>query len=193
MVRDMIASVQSELRDSARLKEWAAEHMAGSIAACAQRILDAYAARGKVLFCGNGGSAADSQHLAGELVGRFLRERRALASIALTTDTSVLTSIGNDYGFDRVFLRQVEALCNPGDVLFAISTTGRSANLVKAVSQAKLQGAFTVGLLGGDGGELAGLVDLALVVPSKLTPRVQECHIAIGHVICGLVEQGIDG
>ncbi len=185
--------IVAELRESARLKDWVAENLAETISRAAEVILRAYRGGGKVLFCGNGGSAADSQHLAAELVGRFRRERRALAAIALTTDTSVLTAIGNDYGFDRVFLRQVEALLRPEDVLVGLSTSGHSANVSAAVRHARSLGATTIGFVGGDGGELAGLVEIALVVPSRNSARVQECHITIGHVICGLVEQGLEG
>jgi len=185
--------IVAELLEGARLKQWVAENLVEGIQVAAEAILRAYALGGKVLLCGNGGSAADSQHLAAELVGRFRRERQALAAIALTTDTSILTAVGNDYGFDRIFLRQVEALLRPEDVLIGISTSGRSANVNAAVRRARSVGAVTIGLAGGDGGELAALVDIALVVPSNNTARVQECHIAIGHIICSLVEDGLGG
>jgi D-sedoheptulose 7-phosphate isomerase len=138
----------------------------------------------KLLICGNGGSAADAQHLAAELSGRYLKERRALAGIALTTDTSALTAIGNDYGFDQVFSRQVEALGRPGDLLIGISTSGNSPNVILAVEAAKGLGMRTLGLLGRDGGKLAGLVDDALVVPSSVTARIQEVHQMIYHFWC---------
>lgn len=148
---------------------------------------------GKILFCGNGGSAADSQHLAAEFVNRFQRDRRALAAVALTTDTSVLTSIGNDLGFDRIFSRQVEALAHRGDVLIAISTSGDSTNVLYAVEAARSLGVSTVGLCGGSGGALARAVDEAFIVPSASTPRIQEAHIILGHVLCGLTEELLAG
>jgi D-sedoheptulose 7-phosphate isomerase len=143
---------------------------------------------GKILFMGNGGSAADSQHLAAELVGRFRKERRGLASIALSTDTSILTSVGNDYGFEHVFARQVEALCRPEDVLIGISTSGNSANVLRAIEAGKSIGATTVALTGEGGGKLAALCDLTLAVPSRVTARVQEAHILIGHILCELID-----
>ena len=138
----------------------------------------------KILVCGNGGSAADAQHLAAELSGRYLKERRALAGLALTTDTSALTAIGNDYGFDQVFSRQVEALGRPGDLLIGISTSGNSPNVIRAVESAKALGLRTLGLLGRDGGTLKDLVDDALVVPSPVTARIQEVHQMIYHFWC---------
>jgi D-sedoheptulose 7-phosphate isomerase len=145
----------------------------------------------KILFCGNGGSAADSQHLAAELVSRFYKDRPALASIALTTDTSALTAIGNDYGYERVFARQVEALGQEGDVLVAISTSGSSKNVLEAVKTAKDKKIITVGFLGVDGREIGRLVDYSINIPSHVTPKIQEGHIAIGHLICYLIEQSI--
>ena len=138
----------------------------------------------RILVCGNGGSAADAQHLAAELSGRYLKERRALAGIALTTDTSALTAIGNDYGFDQVFSRQVEALGRPGDLLIGISTSGNSPNVIRAVASAKELGMRTLGLLGRDGGQLRTLVDDALVVPSPVTARIQEVHQMVYHFWC---------
>jgi D-sedoheptulose 7-phosphate isomerase len=138
----------------------------------------------RILVCGNGGSAADAQHLAAELSGRYLKERRALAGIALTTDTSALTAIGNDYGFDQVFSRQVEALGRPGDLLIGISTSGNSPNVIRAVESAKELGMRTLGLLGRDGGRLKVLVDDALVVPSPVTARIQEVHQMVYHFWC---------
>lgn len=146
-------------------------------------------AGGKLMFCGNGGSAADSQHLASEFTGRFLEDRRPLAALALSTDSSALTCIGNDYSFDEVFARQVQGLGRAGDVLVAISTSGNSRNVIRAVEEAKLIGVSVVGLLGRDGGQLAAMCDFSLIVPSDVTARIQECHIFIGHTLCGLVEQ----
>lgn len=143
---------------------------------------------GAILWCGNGGSASDSQHVAAELVGRFKENRRPLRSIALSTDTSVLTCIGNDFGYEEVFSRQVEAIGRPGDVLVGISTSGRSPNVNRAFTTARSGGVTTVGLLGKGGGDAVDLVDHALVVPSDSTARIQEAHILIGHVFCEIIE-----
>jgi D-sedoheptulose 7-phosphate isomerase len=145
----------------------------------------------KVLWCGNGGSAADSQHLAAELMGRFRRERRALASIALTTDTSILTAIGNDYGYEHVFRRQVEALCEEGDILVGISTSGNSKNVCLALETAKERGAFTVAFTGQGGGAMVGIAHAALCINSKDTARIQEGHILCGHMLCDWIELSI--
>lgn len=144
---------------------------------------------GKIMFCGNGGSAADSQHLAAELTGRFIHDRRPLAAIALSTDSSALTCIGNDYSFDEVFARQVAGLGRAGDLLIGISTSGNSRNVIRAVAEAQKLGMQTIGLLGRDGGQLRSLCDHSIVVPSTVTARIQECHILIGHTLCGLIEQ----
>lgn len=142
----------------------------------------------KVMFCGNGGSAADSQHLAAEFVGRFQKERQGLPAIALTVDTSILTAVGNDYGYDKVFVRQVEALANKGDVLVGISTSGNSANVVEAVKLAKEKGLYCVGMTAAGGGKLKELCDECIAVPAKVTARAQEMHILIGHILCELVD-----
>ena len=160
-----------------------------AVSAVATAIAGALRAGGKVMFCGNGGSAADSQHLAAELTGRFIKDRDPLAAIALSTDTSALTCIGNDYSFEHVFLRQVQALGRPGDCLVGISTSGNSENVIRAVETAGSNGITTVGLLGRDGGRLAALVDHAIIVPHGETARIQEAHILIGHTLCGSVEQ----
>jgi len=149
----------------------------------------ALAAGGKLMFCGNGGSAADSQHLAAELTGRFMEDRPPLAAIALSTDTSALTCIANDYSFADVFERQVRGLGRAGDCLVGISTSGNSENVVRAVKTARMAGIRTIGLLGRDGGQLKALSDVAIVVPSRTTARIQEAHILIGHTLCGLIEQ----
>lgn len=143
----------------------------------------------KVLWCGNGGSAADSQHLAAELLGRFRVERSAIASIALTTDTSVLTAVGNDYGYEKVFQRQVEALCQKGDVLVGISTSGSSKNVYAAIQSASELGAVTVAFTGEGGGSIARIADIALRVASKDTARIQEAHILCGHLLCDWIER----
>ena len=146
----------------------------------------------RIYLCGNGGSAADAQHIAAELIGRFVSDRRALPAMALTTDTSALTAIGNDYGFDSVFSRQVEGLCREGDVLIAISTSGNSSNILKAANLARDLGGRVIGLSGKSGGELSKSCDLSLVVPSDVTARIQEMHIIIGHVLCALIEVQLD-
>ena len=144
---------------------------------------------GKIMLCGNGGSAADSQHLAAEFTGRFTLDRKPLAALALSTDTSALTCIANDYHFDEVFSRQVRALGRSGDCLLAISTSGNSANVCKAVEAARSLGVHCIGLLGRDGGKLKNLCDVSIVVPSAITARIQEAHILIGHSLCGAIEQ----
>ena len=163
----------------------------GPVVAVARLIERALRAGGKVMFCGNGGSAADAQHLAAELMGRFLADRAPMASVALTVDTSALTAIGNDYGFDQVFARQVRGLGRAGDVLVGISTSGNSANIVAAFEAARELGVHTVALTGGGGGKMATLADLLINAPSLSTPRIQELHIAIGHTICELVEDAL--
>ena len=145
----------------------------------------------KVLWCGNGGSAADCQHLAAELMGRFRRERRGLPSIALTTDTSILTAIGNDYGYERVFQRQVEAICNPGDIVVGISTSGNSKNVCAALVTARKLGAVTVAFTGASGGEMAALADMVLRIDSIDTARIQEGHILCGHMLCDWIELSV--
>ena len=144
---------------------------------------------GKLLVMGNGGSAADAQHFVAEIVGRFKIERRGLPAIALSTDTSILTAIGNDYGFEKVFRRQIEALAAPGDMVVGISTSGNSPNVLQALELAREKGCRTVGLLGKDGGSIKDLCDLALIVPTDDTPRVQEGHITIIHIVCDLLEK----
>ena len=157
----------------------------------AERMAQAILAGGKILWCGNGGSAADSQHLAAEFVGRFLRERRALPSIALTTNTSILTAIGNDYGYEVVFRRQVEAMCRPGDVLVGISTSGNSKNVLHALEAAREIGVFTVAFTGAGGGAMAKIAEASIRIPSTETPRIQEGHILCGHMICDYVENQV--
>ena len=147
----------------------------------------------KILFCGNGGSAADSQHLAAELVGRFKVDRPAMAAMALTVDTSVLTSIANDYGFEDVFARQVEGQGRPGDVLIGLSTSGNSANVLKAFDKARMMGLRTVALTGAGGGKCRAAAELCLCVPAETSDRIQEMHIAVGHLICGRIEAALHG
>lgn len=151
-------------------------------------IARAVADGGKVLLCGNGGSAADSQHIAAEFIGRFRNDRGPLAAIALSTDTSTLTSVGNDYGFDEIFARQVAGLGRTGDCLVAISTSGNSRNVIRAAQAARSAAVHTIGLLGRDGGALRALCDVPIIVPSAVTARIQEAHIFLGHALCELVE-----
>jgi D-sedoheptulose 7-phosphate isomerase len=160
----------------------------GTLERIAGEIIRAVTHGGKVLWCGNGGSAADAQHMAAELVGRFRRERKGLASIALTTDTSILTAVGNDYGFEEVFRRQVEALCARGDVVVGISTSGNSRNVCLALEEAKRMGAYTVAFTGQGGGAMIGIADATIAIPSKDTARVQEAHALCGHMLCDWVE-----
>jgi D-sedoheptulose 7-phosphate isomerase len=143
---------------------------------------------GKILLMGNGGSAADSQHIAAEIVGRFKTERRGLAAIALTTDTSIITSVGNDYGYDYIFSRQIEALCRPEDVVIGITTSGNSKNVLAAIKEANKLGATTIGLTGGTGGKMTKFCKFNLIMPSSETARIQEAHIFVGHSLCELLE-----
>lgn len=157
----------------------------------AQACVASLRAGGKVLFAGNGGSAADAQHMAGEFVSRFMYDRPGLAAVALTTDTSILTAIGNDYGYDKLFERQVQALGRRGDVLVAYSTSGSSPNILRALEAARGAGVVTVGFTGNRGGPMGALCDILLAVPSAQTPRIQEGHLVLGHVLCGLVERAM--
>jgi len=184
-----MADIVSEAIESHRAAAaaLAADHAA--VERIAALAVSALKAGGKVLVCGNGGSAADSQHLAAELTGRFKKERRGLAAIALTTDTSALTAIANDYGYDRVFERQVEALGRPGDLLVAISTSGSSANVLKAALKARSLGMKVAGLFGSKAGSIAHHCDACFQAPSSDTPRVQEMHVLAVHIICALVEE----
>lgn len=165
------------------------ESVAGVVADIASRVIAALERGNKILLFGNGGSAADAQHIAAEFSVRFRTERTALPAIALTTDTSVLTACANDYSFDRVYARQVEALSRPGDVVIGISTSGNSRNVIEGLTQAKTLQCETIGFTGGSGGGLKSLCDLCLIVPSPVTARVQECHILAGHIICEMVDR----
>lgn len=164
------------------------ETMQESLESASKLVVETLKNGNKILLCGNGGSAADAQHIAAELVGRYKTERRGLPGIALTTDTSALTAIGNDYGYDRVFDRQVEALVNKGDLIIGISTSGNSKNVINALKVAKEMGCKTLGLSGRDGGAMNELCDVNLVVPSNNTPRIQEMHILFGHTICQIID-----
>jgi len=157
-------------------------------AQAATRIIESLRSGGKVMFFGNGGSAADAQHLAAEFTGRYLKERRALPALALNANSSALTAIGNDYGFDLVFARQIEALGKASDVAFGISTSGNSPNVIRALEAAKARSIYTVSLTGASGGRMKNVADCAIRVPSEETPRIQECHILAGHIICEIAE-----
>jgi D-sedoheptulose 7-phosphate isomerase len=189
----MIERIRNAVADSLRLKQAFFAANEEKIAAVAREICRLLESGNKVLLFGNGGSAADAQHLAAEWVGRYMRERRPLAAIALTTDTSVLTSVSNDYGYEHVFERQVRALGRAGDVAIGISTSGDSPNVCLAVDAAKESGLITVGLTGHDGGKLGTRVQYHLNVPHKEAARVQEVHIMIGHVLCQLVDDHVRG
>jgi len=185
-----LKTVQAAINVTARLLD----AMAADAALCeatsrvAELSVASLRAGGKILLCGNGGSAADAQHWAGELVSRFYYDRPGLPAIALTTDSSILTAIGNDYGYERVFARQVEALGRKGDVLYGISTSGNSPNVVAALEAARAQGLATIGFTGQGGGKMLALCDICIRIPSDSTPRIQEGHEVLGHAICGMIE-----
>jgi D-sedoheptulose 7-phosphate isomerase len=162
-----------------------------AVADAAEAVIASLSSGGTVFFCGNGGSAADAQHLAAELAGRYFLDRPGLAAVALSTNSSSLTAIGNDFGFDQVFSRQLESLGGPGDVLVAITTSGGSANVLRAVETAHVQGMTVIGMTGARGTRFAALCDHALVTPSDVTPRIQEGHIVMGHTLCELVERAL--
>jgi len=185
---DLLARLTEAVADARRLMERLAAEQAETVAAAARLLADTFRAGGKVLIFGNGGSAADAQHIAAEFVNRFQVERPPLAALALTTDTSVLTSIANDYAFAEVFVKQVKALGRPGDVAWGISTSGSSLNVILALEEARALGLKTMALSGGEGGPMADQAEVAIVVPSRNTPRIQEMHIMVGHVLCDLVD-----
>jgi D-sedoheptulose 7-phosphate isomerase len=184
-------AIRSLVAESVALKQRFFEANAGLLVKVGARIAECLRGGGRILAFGNGGSAADAQHLAGELVGRFLRDRAALSAIALTTDPSVVTAIGNDMGYEAVFRRQVEAHGRPGDVAVGITTSGRSPNVVQALQLARERGLVTVGLTGNGGGRLAGLVEYLIDVPHAETPRIQEVHAMVVHVLCQIVEEAM--
>ncbi len=191
---DLISRISDNFSESAHLKLQCMDALAVPIASAAERMVECLKRDGKILACGNGGSAADAQHFAGEMVGRFkLRGRRALPVLALTTDTTVLTCVANDFAFEEVFSRQVEAFAGPGDLVLGISTSGRSPNVLRALEAARERGATPLALVGGDGGPVAAAAELALVVPADDTTRIQECHITLIHALCDLVETEIEG
>lgn len=185
-MRDRIKDL---LLESIQVKEELLRNNIGQIKEIADVVIEALKKNGKVIIFGNGGSASDSQHIAAEFIGRFKKERNPLAAIALTTNTSILTALANDYGYETVFAKQIEALGQKDDVAIGISTSGKAKNVSAALKQAKKIGIKTIALTGGDGGEIAKLADIALIVPSMVTARIQEAHITIAHIICELVEE----
>src|SRR5712672_2043890 len=182
-------AIRRQLEESARVKQSFPDELIARIAQFAEKSAAALRAGGKIVFFGNGGSAADALHLSAELVVRLKSERPGLAALALTTNPSVLTAAGNDYGFERIFSRQIESLVAKQDVLVALSTSGNSPNVIRGVEAGHTRGAYLVAFTGETGGQLAGTVDLLLNVPSKDSQRIQECHITIGHIACSLIEK----
>ena len=191
----MISYIKEQIEASIQTKQNILENpdLMQTIADVSEACVNVYRNGKKTLLAGNGGSAADAQHIAAELVGRYGFDRPSIPSIALTTDTSNLTAIGNDYGYDQVFSRQMEGMGSEGDLFIGISTSGNSTNIVNAINAAKAKGVTTVALVGRDGGEMAKIADYAIIVPSKATPRIQESHILIGHMICDIIEKELFG
>lgn len=181
--------IESLLQEGLVVHQRLAGEFQPAILAIAGLLAGRLRAGGKILLCGNGGSAADAQHVAAEIVGRYVRERRGWPAIALTTDASILTALGNDYGYESIFRRQVEALAKPGDVVVGISTSGASPNVVAALEEARRIGAYTVAFTGEGGGKIADIADLSLSAPSKKTANIQEAHIVCWHIICDLIEE----
>lgn len=184
-MRDRIIDI---INESIHIKEDILHNHIEGVMKASKMIISCYKAKGKVLTFGNGGSAADAQHIAAEFVGRFQKDRVPLASIALSTNTSILTALGNDYGYETIFARQVEALGSAGDIAIGISTSGKARNVLLAMKKAKEMGIKTICLTGASGGELPKYSDIAIIIPSAVTARIQEAHITIGHIICELVE-----
>ncbi|MEA2091734.1 MAG: D-sedoheptulose 7-phosphate isomerase [Campylobacterota bacterium] len=187
--------IKNQIKKSYETKQaiYENEELLNKIQEVSKLCIELYRGLNKTILAGNGGSAADAQHIAAELVGRYGFDRPSLPSLALTTDTSNLTAIGNDYGYDKVFSRQLEGMGQKGDIFIGISTSGNSLNIINAFKSAKEKGIITVALTGRDGGEMAKIADFALVVPSDSTPRIQESHILIGHIICDIIEKEIFG
>jgi D-sedoheptulose 7-phosphate isomerase len=184
----MQSIIQSEFNNHLKITQETIKYIGAPLEIASNLCIDCLKGGGKILICGNGGSAADAQHIAAELVGRYKVERKGLASIALTTDTSILTAVSNDYGYDHVFDRQIEALATAGDVVIGISTSGNSDNVINALKLAKELGCKTIGMSGRDGGQMNNLCNVNLVVPAYDVPRIQEMHIVIGHTLCHLIE-----
>ncbi len=180
--------IEKALEDSVKTKEAFITENANNLKFLSEKVAKAFTNDCKLMICGNGGSAADAQHIAAEFVNRYMLERPPLPALALTTDTSIITSIGNDYSFDEIFSKQVKAIGMEGDVLLGISTSGNSNNIVEAIQAARGLGIYTAGLTGGDGGRLSSIVDMSMVVKSNTTARIQEAHILAGHIVCQLVD-----
>lgn len=185
----MKALLNNIFDDHIRVTQLTNESLTEKIITVAEQIFESFEKGGKILLFGNGGSAGDAQHIAAEFTGRFVKERRGLPAIALTTDTSALTAIGNDYGFEEIFRRQIEALAKPGDILLGISTSGNSPNVLKALEYGKTMGCKTFAMSGRNGGKMNDICDINLIVPSEITARIQEMHILIGHMICEIVDE----
>ena len=183
-----MVDIASQFRDHVTVIEGTIDLVA-DIELAGQRMSECLKAGGKILWMGNGGSAAEAQHLSGELTGRFVRKRKGLASVALTADTNALTAIANDFGYDKVFARQIEGLCRPEDVVVGISTSGNSQNILEAVQVARQIGAFVIGMTGNKGGEMRQSCDLCLCIPSDDTQRIQEAHLLIGHALCDWIDE----
>jgi D-sedoheptulose 7-phosphate isomerase len=181
--------IQEAILESIRVKEELLKNNLGQIVEISKKIIESLKKGGKLIIFGNGGSASDAQHIAAELVGRFKKDRPALPAISLTVNTSIITALANDFGYDIIFSRQIEALAVKTDIALGISTSGKAKNVILALKQAKKMGLFTIALTGGDGGEIVKQADIALIVPSLQTARIQESHILIGHIICELVEE----
>lgn len=191
MIIEMKKTVISELDENINIIKNISQNLSDTIIRTSEMIIDTYESGGKVILIGNGGSAADAQHIAAEFVGRFKLERRPLPAIALTTNTSILTALANDYGYENVFSRQLYSLANDKDVLIAITTSGNSSNILKAVEEVKLRNIKVIGMTGRTGGKLKNMVGILINVPSENIPRIQEGHIIIGHIICYLVEKNL--
>lgn len=189
----MYSIIKDQIAESIKIKQLILDtpHMISNIYEIAQEIVLAYNRGNSLLLCGNGGSASDAQHIAGEMVGRFRVERRALPAIAFNTNSSIITAIGNDYEYNMIFERQVEAFGRKGDILLSISTSGNSESVYKAITKARIMGIRTISLLGKTGGKCKNISETSFIVPSFDTPRIQECHIMIGHIICDIVEKNI--
>jgi D-sedoheptulose 7-phosphate isomerase len=186
--------IQKRIDESIRLHQRFSQRLIRNIALAAEKVIECHRKGNKLILFGNGGSAADAQHIACELVGRFLVERRPLDAIALSTNSSVITCLGNDYGYDRIFERQIEASAKAGDVIMGISTSGDSSNVIRAMEAAKKMGCVTIGMTGQGGGKMKAVADILLDVPSNgPSPRIQEAHILIGHIMCELVERAVQG
>ena len=195
MENTLVNYISNQIQDSYKLKRKIFDNkdMLDLISIISKKIVQAYRSGNKTLFAGNGGSAADAQHIAGELVSRFYFDRPGLPAIALTTDTSIMTAIGNDYGYEKIFSRQIQANGMEGDIFFAISTSGNSKNIIEALKECKKKGIVTVGLTGLSGGDMKDFCDYYICIPSDETPRIQESHLLIEHIICAVVEEEIFG